>query len=123
MKKGHTPSDYLEFLDSDEGKILYSNLRSSVEKAKPFKTKAILAFVGGVIAAILIRLILKTYFGLVLILPGIYFFYIYSNESTIVTEAQRKFNDGLNRFIFGDDYLSQKCNVDFIPLGFYKRFT
>lgn len=120
MEKGNTPSDYLLFLESEEGSNLLANLKAAIEQVKPFKRRAYLALLGGVIAAVLIRLIFKTYLGLILLLPGIYFLFILSKEDHVIYEAQSFFNDGLNRFIFGNNYLNQKCDVDFVPVGFLR---
>lgn len=120
MERGNTPSDYFVFLESEEGSKLLSNLRAAIEKVKPFKTRAYSALIGGVVATILIRLLFKSYFGAIFVIPGIYFLYILSKEDHVIYEAQRNFNEGLNRFIFGNDYLEQKCDADYLPLGFIK---
>ncbi|WP_282926317.1 hypothetical protein, partial [Helcococcus kunzii] len=120
MERGNTPSDYLLFLDSEEGSELLSNLRAAIEQVKPFKNRAYLSLLGGVIAAILVWIVFKTFLGLVFIIPGIYFLYVLSKEDHVIYEAQRLFNDGLNRFIFGNDYLNQRCDVDYIPVGFVR---
>ncbi|MGX7072571.1 hypothetical protein HIF96_08930 [Helcococcus kunzii] len=120
MERGNTPSDYLLFLDSEKGSELLSNLRAAIEQVKPFKNRAYLSLLGGVIAAILVWIVFKTFLGLVFIIPGIYFLYVLSKEDHVIYEAQRLFNDGLNRFIFGNDYLNQRCDVDYIPVGFVR---
>ncbi|MFM1525324.1 MULTISPECIES: hypothetical protein [Helcococcus] len=120
MNRGNTPSDYLVFLDSEEGSELLANLKSAIEKVKPFKIRAYLSMAIGIALTILIWFIFKTLWGGLFILPGVYFFYILSREKQIITEAQMLFNAGLNRFIFGNDYLEVKCNIDFIPSAFIR---
>lgn len=120
MERGNTPSDYLRYLSSEKCNKLLLDLKNAIKKVEPFKKRAYLALIAGALAVFVIRLVFKTYLGLIFILPGFYFLYILSKEDHVIYEAQRRFNDGLNRFIFGDDYLSESCDVDFLPVGFVK---
>lgn len=118
MDRGNTPSDYLKFLESSNGNKLLENLRDAVQKVKPFKIRAYVTFLIGLAVAILIFILFQNFWGVIFILPGIYFFYILSKEDGIIQDAQMAFNKGLNEFIFGENYLANKISLDYIPMGF-----
>lgn len=118
MEKIKTPSNYMEFLESDLGRSLHKDLSDAIDKVKPFKTRALIASLVGIGLTIIIKLIFKSFVGLIFLLPAIYFIFVLGQESAIISNAQTKFNKNLLEFIFGQDYLSEEISQYYLPMGF-----
>ncbi|MDP9806708.1 hypothetical protein J2S70_001290 [Trueperella bonasi] len=99
----YTPSNYIDFLNSEHGRPAYAALQKALDHVRPYALRATIAVVVALVLTFGGFFAFQKWWGAIAIIPAIYFVVVYFRENEAVSKAHKVFRRELLFFFFGEE--------------------